>query len=301
MTEEASYMHLKKCGWVKKPKLNFERILCPLCESEKYKILSKKGMFGIPLNVSICKNCGLVYLNPRWIKEKYERFYKNEYDKFYIHEKTPKSTIKEIYNKIKQYLGEDILDVGAGKGEILSYLKKRTNNLFAVEPSERYKKRLKKNKINVIGEFIENLYTEEKFNLIMLNGVLEHLLKPNLVLKKIRDMLKPSGKVFITVPNLEKPILPLTKEFFRVMHTFYFNKITLQEICLKNGLKPIKIGEMQGGRWIYVILKKDKPLYKINKNNYENTRNNLKKYFKKELSSLISYYSEKIRRRIWKK
>ncbi len=58
---------------------DFEFIACPICGGMDLKLLSKKGQFGLDCYVSICKNDGLVFLSPRWTKNRYEYYYKYKY------------------------------------------------------------------------------------------------------------------------------------------------------------------------------------------------------------------------------
>jgi hypothetical protein len=53
----------------------FEDVSCILCGKKNTRIVGRKGQFGFPVYVSICKNDGLVYLSPRWKKERYLKLY----------------------------------------------------------------------------------------------------------------------------------------------------------------------------------------------------------------------------------
>ena len=61
----------------------FESIHCPICGNDELQKVSQKGQFGLPCYVSICPSDGLVFLNPRWSKERYIHFYQSEYDFYY--------------------------------------------------------------------------------------------------------------------------------------------------------------------------------------------------------------------------
>lgn len=56
-----------------------EKIVCPICNKNDEKIIAKKVKPKIRQNVVICKTCGLVYLNPRWTKDRYDQYYSREY------------------------------------------------------------------------------------------------------------------------------------------------------------------------------------------------------------------------------
>jgi 2-polyprenyl-3-methyl-5-hydroxy-6-metoxy-1,4-benzoquinol methylase len=61
----------------------------------------------------------------------------------------------------------------------------------------------KSNGINVRKGSIEQIKSNEKFDLIILSHVLEHLLNPSVFLKKIKSILSDNGILYIEVPSLE--------------------------------------------------------------------------------------------------
>ncbi|MEL6851338.1 MAG: hypothetical protein AAFP92_22645, partial [Bacteroidota bacterium] len=59
------------------------------------------GQFGIPLHLAICKNCGLSYLNPRWNKDRYLKYYAQEYDTHYRKKEVDASMSGEMEGNAK--------------------------------------------------------------------------------------------------------------------------------------------------------------------------------------------------------
>lgn len=55
----------------------------------------------------------------------------------------------------------------------------------------------------VIETYFENFETEERFDVIVMGFVLEHVDDPDLILHKYRSLLKPGGRCFVAVPNAE--------------------------------------------------------------------------------------------------
>jgi len=234
----------------------FEVIKCPLCKNDKYEIITSRGQYEIPLNVSICPRCGLVYLNPRWKKEVYNQFYKKEYDKYYrnyifAYNKTNYTEQEIIFRRVINFIPKkinNILEIGAGTGKNLIYLLNifRNSHAYAIEMSERCLNILKfSSSINVLSNDVDSCWQKKfnkKFELIIMRHVLEHLLDPISVLKKVYASLNVNGIAYISVPNMMKPKRTLEKYWFRVVHTFYFSKYTLLEMMIKSGLKPMELG-----------------------------------------------------------
>lgn len=143
-------------------------INCPLCNKNQSEILLRKGTELSPVNVSICRDCGFVFLNPKWNEERTEFYYRYEYDLFHrplplkqkiIGEETV--CAREVYERISNNveLGEvkNILDVGAANGEILNYFGQKLaswENLYAIEPSIKCKRKIQENGGQIISESI---------------------------------------------------------------------------------------------------------------------------------------------------
>lgn len=127
---------------------------------------------------------------------------------------------KDLISFIADRRGLKVLEVGAGFGETLFYLKSLGIASEAIgldifedpEHKEQYEK---------IDEFyfgnIEELdfpQFNEYFDVILLADVLEHLIEPAATLKKLKNYLKPNGEVLVSMPN--------------VRHYSAFNKIFLK-------------------------------------------------------------------------
>ncbi len=117
-----------------------------------------------------------------------------------------KDIIEFGFEKNKKY--NVVLEVGAGYGETLNYLK--TNNfaekvvgmeLFQdINHPERYQPL-----VDFIFGDIEKLevskYTQ-KFDVILLPDVLEHLWSPSIALQKAKEMLSQNGLLLVSMPNI---------------------------------------------------------------------------------------------------
>lgn len=232
---------------------NLESVPCNNCGQTNDVKLSTHGQFGLPLRVVICRNCALVYLNPRWTRPKYLEFYTSEYDKYYRPSigKGPADNVTSeiVHNRLLGFAKdmappESILEIGAGSGDLLSYLASRfdTNRLFAIEPSVEARSKLAESDIKVLASDIEADWEEGfqgKIDLVIMRHVLEHFHDPQLALNKAAAALSPNGLIYIAVPNNMKPKPPLESYWFRVVHTYYFSESTLRSLLAKSGLTVV--------------------------------------------------------------
>jgi len=265
----------------------FEEVNCAVCNSNKKKLISEQGQHNIPISLVLCKDCGLGYLSPRWNEATYIHFYTTKYDDYYrpsliseINTSVPNenaiiSRLKE--NNLLNGYPTNILDIGSGAGENLLNFQKLfpKSHLFAIEPSKASQSFLESNNINVISGDANSdwdVTDSKKYSIIILRHVLEHFLRPEEMLKKIENKLSDDGIVYIAVPNNFKPTKHIRYRWFRVVHTYYFNKVSLKNILHKSNLKPsiMKEGDHRNQHELYTVAKKSKEKLKIeiHENNY---------------------------------
>ena len=283
-----------------------EEIDCKICGSSDSEILFKEGRDNIPINFSICKNCGFTYLNPRWTKEAYNEYYANEYDGVYRSEilkpeadSAKYETARQVHNRLQKanklpQNPVNILDIGSGMGWSSVYFKDqvfRNANYFAIEPSLHCQENLKEQGIKVLSDDIDSNWDEKniKFDLIIMRHVLEHFMDPVAVLKKVSNCLSEDGVLYVAVPNNNNPYSPLRTNFLRVVHTFYFDPHSITNALLMSGLSAQALVEKDpANRYeLYVICKKAEqkdPI--IDQNRYLNTKNFFFKRDKQEGSAL---------------
>jgi len=101
-------------------------------------------------------------------------------------------------------LGKMALSVGCGIAAELQLLKKRGFITVGLDPERRFllEGKARNNANGLIQAIGESLPLRDgSFDLILLFEVLEHVIKPDVVLDEIRRVLKPRGILFLTVPN----------------------------------------------------------------------------------------------------
>ena len=140
----------------------------------------------------------------------------------------------------------NLLDIGCGDGEFIKFLKKKKKfNLFANELASSEGKNLKlilKN--NFFDKSIENInFKKNKFHIITMWGVLEHLTKINLTFKIVKKILEKNGIIFIMIPNINSFAFKLLKEKTPTItprdHLNFFSLKSIKYICKRYKLKII--------------------------------------------------------------
>jgi len=98
-----------------------------------------------------------------------------------------------------------ILDVGCATGYLGAAIKRKgKHRVYGIEISEIAIKKARKVLDDVVCADIESIEIpwQEKFDIIILSDILEHLFDPKRVLVKIKKHLEPYGRILSTMPNV---------------------------------------------------------------------------------------------------
>ena len=225
---------------------------CPVCQSNSYKIdYSTKFEYipGIknPLSIEVanCNKCNFLfvpeYIDNSELMDFYSKFSNYEYkDESEWPEKDRLKSERQFkYCSSKITENSDILDFGCSLGYTLNLFKKTGHNCVGIEPSPTASRYAIENfKLDIITDFYEDNIPEiGRFDLIILSHVLEHIWRPEVLLKELKKTLKSKGKIFIEVPIVEffseeRDPMPITVE-----HVNYFSINSLITLAESSGLK----------------------------------------------------------------
>ncbi len=204
----------------------WEKVPCPFCESPDYSIYER---FGSELQYTyvLCSNCTLVYQSPR---PKYDQdFIDSAYASYYQFSENIKlednttilhSSVNMFKEEVENLLRYDttrtnVLDIGSAMGTFLFAAKPYYKKAIGLDVSAAMAAFAAKSTgaIVYLKQFNEFVY-EEKFSLIHMSHVIEHIPNPVEWLKKAANMLDVGGILVVNVPNK-------FSMSFRLQHLFY--------------------------------------------------------------------------------
>ena len=191
----------------------------------------------------------------------------NFFEKIYLIAK--KYTLHKKTKLINQFSknGKTLLDIGCGTGEFLASAKKENWTVFGVEPNEQARTKAVSKKLNVV-EKLEN-FGQQKFNIISLWHVMEHLPDLKDQIKKITNLLTEEGTLIIAVPNFKSNDAIHYKEYWAAYdtprHLWHFSQHAISELFKEQNFKIINTIPMPLDSY-YVSLLSEK--YKNGKQNY---------------------------------
>jgi SAM-dependent methyltransferase len=234
-----------------------EYVKCDICGSDDYHVVAEKGRFGLNVRNVICRQCGLVYVNPRMDEGESADFYSKKYRKLHFDTESPTEAyaqIDDLRAKDRMRFLEDhvslppqgyVLDIGSSTGAYLSHLSDRGWAAFGIEPDINFSEFARtRYGLNVFTGMLEEAdLREDFFDLIIALHVLEHFRSPKKSLGLINRKLKQGGLLFVEIPNLDKPLRGKLKAFFSNVHFYSFSKNTITELLQMTGFQILWIQE----------------------------------------------------------
>lgn len=271
-----------------------ERTNCIICGAQETKEIFRnyqdkhfekiENLHGRPSIVVMCKKCGFAYHNPRLDQKEIDLIYSKLYrpqspSSIYLKDKL--TSFKEradwLESHLKDKIGNSksrILDIGCAEGSSLYIFEKRGWKAFGIEPSETFSEFGRREwGLNILtGFFSADTFKDQKFDVISIIRVLEHIYNPIELLNVAKNKLTPKGMLFIEVPNLKQPHNNLKKHFFNSTTLYIFTISTLTNLLTKANLEIQDYAYINGGIRVLAkpaafkercaFLRKDSP-YKI--------------------------------------
>ena len=148
------------------------------------------------------------------------------------------------YRLIKQYHPnmQSVLDYGTATGEFLSYLLDKTIKVSGVEPNKTARNFANKITKNNVKNSIDEI--GEKYDVITLWHVLEHVKDIDDLIEKLKDRLNIDGILVIAVPNFKSYDALYYKEFWAAYdvprHLWHFSPLAIQKLFEKHQMKVIE-------------------------------------------------------------
>lgn len=193
---------------------------------------------------------GLLKTFPFPPSDQLSKYYESE--DYISHSDDAKGLVNQLYYWVKSYnlkhkhklikkstQGTKVLDYGCGTGEFVRYLNSQNLNAIGFEPNPvAFKIASEKDENNFYSnsEFLDN----QKFDVITLWHVLEHI--PNLFeeLARLKNALNPNGNLFIAVPNYESFDAQYYQEYWAAYdvprHLWHFNQTSFFKIANEFGM-----------------------------------------------------------------
>lgn len=147
-----------------------------------------------------------------------------------------------LLKKIKPYNKKSLLDVGAGSGVLVEAAINNGFDAVGIEPSKWLAETAAKRGLPVYNGILPHSEVKQKFSVITLIDVIEHVTDPFGVMQSIHNQLEDNGLVFVVTPDVASlcaRILGFRWWHYRIAHISYFNKKTLRIIANRAGFDVV--------------------------------------------------------------
>lgn len=243
-----------------------EYVNCNLCENNNFIVLYRENTdyskmpepnefscsninYGKHGQIVKCKDCGLVYMNPRRNAAIIHEMYGIQEDNVYYDERRGRNITflkaLEDINSVCVKKGK-LLDVGCGIGLFLRLARSSKWDIEGIEPSK-WATRIARDKyrLNVqTGTLKTAKLFNEKFDVITMWDVIEHCTDPLGELKLTNSVLKKNGYLFLTTMDLDSFVARLMGRrwwWLMEMHLFYFTRETIKKLLGEAGFEIVSI------------------------------------------------------------
>ncbi len=241
-----------------------EEVPC-LCGGKDFELIASVDRYGILQRTVLCINCGLIQSNPRMTMAQYKDFYSSDlYRRCYEGDdylaidsrKYSDGSVQHIFeaiDKIKKIgPGTTVLELGAAGGWNLVPFMKAGAKACGIEYSSSLVGLGREHGIEMAQGDIDDI--AGKYDVIVLNHVLEHMTDPVGILRRITSHMNEGALIYIGVPNIMN--FGITQ--LQNAHTYYFTPWTLKHFCSRAGLELLSKGPAQKVH-MFGIFKKGMP------------------------------------------
>ena len=249
---------------------------CPICNSSKFKPFKSCEDFTYShevFDIVTCDNCSFRFTNPIPKEEDIGEYYKSE--NYISHTRTKKGLINRLYHVVRAFTLQQkfklihsyatdpsLLDIGCGTGDFLKFANNRSWKVMGLEPDEDARTYCEKEQqLEVQAPQMLHQIESNRFNIITLWHVLEHVYHLKKDVEKIKDILQDDGTLFVAVPNCSSYDAEKYEEYWAAydlpIHLYHFKPANIKQLFESVGMEVIKILPMKFDAY-YVSLLSEK-------------------------------------------
>lgn len=218
---------------------------CPLCGSKDTKAvyIKKNASFAnndkkMDLVIELCGSCSFVFqssaysdMYDRVAAEVYENFTKNKFFTFPNRTSDNIKAVNLIIDNVSHIKNPGILEIGSNRGDLLFMLKEKipTANVLGLDPAN-----IGDVNVPTIKSFFNKSIFSNKFDVIIMQQVLEHIKFPGALLQDVKDIMSEDGLLYLEMPYLHGALFDKVEDFL-LEHVNYFSLKSIKNIL--GGLK----------------------------------------------------------------
>jgi SAM-dependent methyltransferase len=228
---------------------------CPICASKTFNLIGTADRYDMGIPTRQCEGCGLVMTNPVPSEDALSRFYREHYRRYYRKVESPSESHIEEYGLAERARdtaaffkaaglldgNPHILDVGCAEGSLLRAISQVAphSTRVGIEPNPRFGEFARSwAGATVYSDLAEVEQASARFNLIIINHVLEHIREPVLLLQRLIKLGAPNVRIYVDVPDAARY---RSIDDIHIAHLYHFTVASLQNIAARAGLHTIRV------------------------------------------------------------
>ena len=229
---------------------------CPVCQNnifEKYLEVQDYTVSNKKFQIVSCKSCDFKFTNPRPNQNEIAEYYKAE--SYISHTNTSKGLIAKVYHAVRKYTLKSkinlinslypqkgkLLDVGCGTGMFLNEARENGWKVNGIEPDLGARQIAEEIIKSVIKTEILSSFQDEKFNIITMWHVLEHIHLLNETVDWLKQRIAEDGTLIIAVPNYESKDAAIYGEHWAAYdvprHLYHFSQKSIKQLFEQKGFR----------------------------------------------------------------
>ncbi|HIJ84406.1 MAG TPA: class I SAM-dependent methyltransferase [Magnetococcales bacterium] len=195
-----------------------------------------------------CRTCSFVFVWEHWSPDALATYYKQQGTDQVYGEVENRVNLNYYYESLRDIIqamkpGGQLLDVGCSEGQFLDVMHGWQCHGVELEPVAAQKAQIKYGDRVFNGNLEDAGFSNETFDVITLQDVLDHMPAPLASLRKCRDLLKPGGLIVVKVHNISCLYARITgSKYYAIVppvHLSYFNKKTLDFALVESGFSVL--------------------------------------------------------------
>lgn len=248
---------------------------CPVCGSlllKHFLVCQDYTVSQQEFQIVRCESCGFKFTNPRPAEAEAGAFYQSQ--AYISHSNTSKGLVNKAYQLVRNFtlrrklnlinsLVDDIegkggfgdpwffntlLDIGCGTGMFLKTCREAQWNAKGTEPDEKTRQFAIQNSGAEVQPDFLTAYPNERFAVITMWHVLEHVHRLSQTIQKIKQNLSQSGRLVVAVPNSDSWDAQKYREHWAAYdvprHLYHFTPKSVGQLFEKFGFKIAAIHPM---------------------------------------------------------
>lgn len=262
----------------------FEKTNCAVCEGDDFIQLTEKDRYGLYCPNVVCKDCGLVMINPRMIVSSYNEFYNLEYRSLYSGFNSNAAKFfegqlvrgKRLFNylyKKRLFSNSDstpfLLEVGCGAGGILNYFRSNGFMVKGIDLGAEYLQYGKEQHgLDLELGTLRDIEITKIPDVIIYSHVLEHVLDLNQELILLRAISGENTLIYVEVPGIKNIASGYRNDplrYFQNAHTYSFSLTSLRNLFTKHNFEML-----HGSEFVKAVFKPGESKAKDFQNDYQN-------------------------------